>query len=128
MLKKLIYYDENITDNITRPLYDTFYFNGFDSQISLNVQNNTFEKSTLFFSFYLSPIQGRKEYPLFIIQKDFDGKKTDLLNIYLEKNETNKIEEFDLCIAIEKKEKKLDKIPKIKPNTTYYFSICFNIK
>ena len=127
LLKKLIYYDENITDNITRPLYDTFYFNGFDSQISLNVQNNTFEKSTLFFSFYLSPIQGRKEYPLFIIQKDFDGKKTDLLNIYLEKNETNKIEEFDLCIAIEKKEKKLDKIPKIKPNTTYYFSICFNI-
>ena len=127
LLKKILNNDEN--NNILRPLFDSFYFNGFDSQISLNVQKNTFEKSTLFFSFYLSPITGRKEYPLFLVQKDFDGKKDILLNLYLkESNEKSEkdLKEYDLNISIEGKLTKLDSI-KIKSNTTYYFSICFNL-
>ena len=127
LIKKIFYYDDNKSEKIARPLFDTFYFNGFDSQISLNVQNNTFEKSTLFFSFYLSPLKEKNQYPLFIMQKDFDRKKTDLIYIYLKINKENKFEEYDLYISIEGKEKKLEGIPKIKPNTTYYFSLCFNI-
>ena len=141
LLKKIFYFDENSNNNISRPLFDTFYFNGFDSQISLNVQqnNNTFdkkkplyvfEKSTLFFSFYLCPLEGRSQYPLFVIQKDFDNKKTDLLYLYLKQNDKNNtknnFEEFDVCISIEGKEKKLDKLPKIKKHMTYYFALCFN--
>jgi hypothetical protein len=71
LLKKIFYTDENSNQNIARPLFDTFYFNGFDSQISLNIQNNSFEKSTLFFSFYLLPLSGLQQYPLFQIQKRF---------------------------------------------------------
>ena len=137
LLKKIFYFDENSNNKICRPLFDTFYFNGFDSQISLNVQqtNNAFdnkkplyvfEKSTLFFSFYLCPLKGRKQYPLFIIQKDFDNKKTDLLHLYIKQTENN-YEEFELYIYIEGKETKLDKLPKIKKHTTYYFSLCFNM-
>ena len=132
-LLKKIFYKAEISDNsISRPLFDSFFFNGFDSQISLNVQNNTFEKATMFFSFYLSPFEGRKQYPLFLIQKDFDGRKNDLISIFLKKkeekiDENNSEEEFDLCLSVEGKEKQLDNIPKIKSKTTYYFSLCFNI-
>jgi len=71
LLKKIFYTDENSNQSIARPLFDTFYFNGLDSQISLNIQNNSFEKSTLFFSFYLLPLSGLQQYPLFQIQKRF---------------------------------------------------------
>ena len=127
LLKKIFYSNDNKSERRARLLYDTFYFNGFDSQISLNVQNNTFEKSTLFFSFYLSPLKQKNQYPLFVMQKDFDRKKTDLLYIYLKINKENNCEVYDLYISIEGKEKKMERIPKIKPYTTYYFSLCFNI-
>ena len=132
-LLKKIFYKAEISDNsISRPLFDSFFFNGFDSQISLNVQNNNFEKATMFFSFYLTPLEGRKLYPLFLIQKDFDGKKNDLISIFLKKkeekiDENNSEEEFYLCLSLEGKEKQLDNLPIIKSKTTYYFSLCFNI-
>ena len=128
LLKEIFNNNEKIND-ISRPLFDSFYFNGFDSQISLNVQNNTFEKSTLFFSFYLCPLNGRKQYPLFLVRKDFDGKKDDLLNLYLKESGTKSekdLKEYDLYISIEGKEIILNSV-KIKSNTTYYFSICFNL-
>ena len=130
LLKKIMIIDRNLL----LPPFDTFYFNGYDSQISLNVQNNTFEKSTLFFSFYLLPLERIKQYPLFLVQKDFDRKKNDLLYLYLEKSldntkNTNKdnYELFDLHISFEGKVKKLNNFPKIKSNTTYYFSLTFNL-
>ena len=132
LLKKIFYKKENSYTDIKRPLFDSFYFNGFDSQISLNVQNNTFEKASLFFSFYLIPYKGRKQYPLFLVQKDFDGRKNDLLNIFLKKNEekaneNNLEEEYYLYVSYEGKEKKLNNIPKIRSKTTYFFCICFNL-
>ena len=127
LLKKIIYFDEKNINSVSRPLFNSFYFNGFDSQISLNIQNNTLEKSSLFFSFYLSPIKGKIQYPLFLAQKDFDGKKNDLLFLYLKQSKDNKGEEFDLHISCEQKEIKLENIPKIKKNMIYYFSLCFNV-
>ena len=56
-------------------------------------------------------------------------KKIFLLNLYLkESNEKSEkdLKEYDLNISIEGKLTKLDSI-KIKSNTTYYFSICFNL-
>ena len=132
LLKKIFYYDEN--NNILHPLFDSFYFNGFDSQLSLNVINShIFDKSCLFFSFYLSPLEGKKKYPLFLIQMDFDNKKQDLLSLYLKQDEENKSgreteKEYFLFFYDGKKEKKLDNIQKIKSNITYYFSLCFNSK
>ena len=133
LLKNIFYKKENSTNDIARPLFDSFYFNGFDSQISLNAQNNNFEKSSLFFSFYLSPVEGRNQYPLFVIQKDFDNKKNDLLSLYLTKVNTkndgkNEEEEYYLYSSEEGKEQKLDKIPNIKSKTSYYIGLCFNLK
>ena len=129
LLKKIFFFDENINinNNVTRPLFDSFYYNGFDSQISLNIQNNNFEKSTLFFSFYLLPLKDREQYPLFLIQKDFDGKKNDLLNLYFKKTEDNNLEEYYLYICQGEKENKINNFPKIKSYTTYYLSLCFNL-
>ena len=123
ILKKLFFPKKEDDINIkNNPNFDCFYFNGYDSNISLNVQNNTFEKSTLFFSFNLSPLQERKEYPLFLIQKDFDKKKDDILNIYLIKEENQ--EDFSFVVILDKIKIKLDY--KIKANITYFISICFN--
>ena len=115
ILKKLFFPKKEDDINIkNNPNFDCFYFNGYDSNISLNVQNNTFEKSTLFFSFNLSPLQERKEYPLFLIQKDFDKKKDDILNIYLIKEENQ--EDFSFVVILDKIKIKLDY--KIKANIT----------
>ena len=126
-LKKIFFIDKKLS----LPLFDTFYFNGYDSQISLNVQNNTFEKSTLFFSFNLIPLKEGKKYTLFLVQKDFDGKKKDLLNLYIQKSETNNkdnnLNDFDLCISLEEKEIQLCNIPKIKSKTLYYIALSFNL-
>ena len=132
-LLKKIYKTEDLCGVIKRPLFDSFYFNGFDSQISLNAQNNTFEKTSLFFSFYIIPFKGRNQYPLFSVQKDFDKRKNDLLNLFLKKseekaNENNlEEEEYDLYVCHEGKEKKLNNIPKIRSKTTYFFCLCFNL-
>jgi len=56
-------------------------------------------------------------------KKDFDRKKDDLLNIYIKKCVENNSEEYYLYIFNGVKEKKLNKFPKIKSNTTYYLII-----
>lgn len=136
LLKKIICYDEkeNSYHNISHPLFNCFYFNGFDSRLTINVQdlinqNKSFEKCTLFFSFYLIPLKDKNIYPLFLIQKDFDARVDNLFYLYLKKSEENKQnfeEEYNLCLSYNDKEKKIDNAQKIKSNTIYYFSICFN--
>ena len=49
----------------------------------MTIQNNNFEKSSLFFSFNLSSLQERNIYPLLLIQKDFDKRKIDVLKVYI---------------------------------------------
>ena len=146
LLKKITCYDENKYHNISHPLFNCFYFNGFDSILSINAQNlnnqkneksqrnqnnqnRSFEKSTLFFSFYLTPVKDKLIYPLVLIQKYIDGRGDNLFYLYLKKCEENKQngeEEYNLCLSYNDKEKKIDNVQKIKSNTIYYFSICFN--
>ena len=118
-LKQLFYPDE--TKNYL-PEFDCFYFNGFDSQISLSIENNNFEKSSFFFSFNLVPIKERNKYPLFLIQKNFDKNRDDLLKIYLQKDDKDNC--FYLHEYHESKEIKIDY--QIKSHATYYICICFN--
>ena len=64
-----------------------------------------------------------------LIQKYIDGRGDNLFYLYLKKCEENKQnneEEFDICLSYNNKEKKIDNAQKIKSNTIYYFSICFN--
>ena len=139
LLKKITCYDENENkyNNISHPLFNCFYFNGFDSILSINAQNlnnpknqiRSFEKSTIFFSFYLSPIKDKIIYPLVLIQKYIDGRADNLFYLYLKKCEEDKLnseEEYNLCLSYNNKEKKIDHAQKIKSKTIYYFSICFN--
>ena len=118
-----IFLKKNILEeNEALPKFDCFYFNGYDSQISLNIQNNIFEKSSLFFSFNLSETKERKNYPLFLIEKNFDKKKEVLLNIYLQKDEKD-----DFFYLWEKQGDNGNKLSyKIQFNTTYYLCVCFN--
>ena len=128
LLKNIFY--NNIKNENFNPLFDCFYFNGFDSQLSLNVTNsNNFENSSLFFSFYLIPLKNREQYPLFLVQKNLDGKKKDIVYLYI-KCEENKVEsqleqKYCIYISLEGKEKHLEEIAIIKPNMLYYFSLCF---
>ena len=132
LIKFIFFFDESavLKKNII-PNFNSFFFNGFNSEISLNLQNNKFlEKSSLFFSFNISPKDKFEIYPLFIIEKDFDkkNKKELLFNIYLKKDKSsnkNDIEEFDLYIFKDDNEKKIENLPKIISNTTYYFNITF---
>ena len=132
LIKKVFFFDE-ISNNMNTPLFNTFFFNGFDSAISLNIENNkSLEKSSLFFSFNILPIDNREIYPLFMIEKDSDKKnnKELLFDIYLkkikEKETKGNIEEYDLYIFKDDKEIKVDNITKIMSNTNYYFNITFN--
>ena len=120
-IKNLFFGKDNQDDAGNIPDFDCFYFNGFDSQISLNIQSNKFEKTSLFFSFNLIPIKKRDKYPLFLIQ-NLEKKKDDILKIYLKKDEKENF--FYLYEYHQKKESKLNY--KIKSNTTYYLCICFN--
>ena len=133
LIKNIFFFKENsILNNLSTPTFNTFYFNGFDSVISLNFQNNKiFEKSSLFFSFNLIPKNDKTIYPLFMIEKDCDKKnnKELLFNIYLKKvtSETKKnLEEYDLYIYKDDNELKIENITKILSNTTYFFNITFN--
>ena len=135
LIKFIFFFDQSSTakKNMT-PNFNTFFFNGFDSEISLNLQNTKFlEKSSLFFSFNILPKNKSEIYPLLIIEKDFDkkNKKEELLfNIYLKKDSfsTKKdIEEYDLYIFKDDTEKKIENLPKIISNTTYYINITFNV-
>ena len=121
-LKQIFYPSISKNNNENIPEFDCFYFNGFDSQISLSIENNNFEKSSIFFSFNLSPIKERNKFPLFLVQKDFDKIRDDLLKIYLQKDDKENC--FYLYESHENKETKLDY--QIKPHTTYYLCICFN--
>ena len=97
------------------------------------MQNNKFlEKSSLFLSFNILPKNKLEIYPLFMIEKVFDkkNKKELLFNIYFKKDTSsskNDIEEYDLYIFKDDIEKKIENLPKIISNTTYYFNITFNI-
>jgi len=142
LLKKIICFDEkeNIYHKISHPIFNSFYFNGFDSRLTINAQNinnqksknnqnKLFDKFTLFFSFYITPIKEKNKYPLVLIQKDLDGRVDNLFYLFLKKCEENKQnseEEYNLCLSYNDKEKKIDNTQKIKSNTIYYFSICFN--
>ena len=57
-----MYPDESV-NNV--PEFGYFYFNGFDFQISLSIENNNFEKSSMFFSFNLLPIKERNKFSYF---------------------------------------------------------------
>ena len=122
-LKKSLFGKESTEDKEKNPNFDCYYFNGYDSQISLTIQNNNFEKSSLFFSFNLSSLQERNIYPLLLIQKDFDKRKIDVLKVYIKAFNKNNI--FYLCEYHEDQENNLNF--EIKSNTTYYLCICFNI-
>ena len=131
LLKKVFFDENSSTKNSSTPFLNSFFFNGFDSEISINVQNNKFlEKSSLFFSFNILPVNSSDEYPLFSMEKDLDKKNKNQLvfNIYLKKviNNANNKEEYDLCIYKDDSEIKLTDNKKISSNITYYFNITFN--
>ena len=120
-LRKIFFKKEILEENKTIPMFDCFYFNGNNSQIELNIQNANFEKSSLFFSFNLSPIKGRLIYPLFLIQKNYDNKKEEFLKLYLQKDEKENY--FFLNGYFQNEENKLNY--EIKSNFTYYLCVCF---
>ena len=131
LLKIIFFFEENSsTKNSSTPFLNSFFFNGFDSEISINFQNNKLlEKSSLFFSFNILPTINANEYPLFSMEKDFDkkDKKELLFNIYLKKvNKTNNIEEYDLYMNKDDSEIKITDSKKIISNITYYLNITFN--
>ena len=133
LIKKIFFFEENQTSkNVSFPPFNSFFFNGFDSEISLNLQSNkNLEKSSLFFSFNIISLKDREKYPLFMIEKDFDkkNKKELRFNIYLKKStseDKNNSEEYDLYIYKDNVELKIDSKRKIINNSTYYFSISFN--
>ena len=66
-----------------------------------------------------------------MIEKDFDkkNKKEILFNIYLKSDKSSNkkdIEEYDLYIFKDDTENKIENLPKIISNTTYYFNLTFN--
>ena len=77
-LNKLFFRKDILKESTKIPDFDCFYFNGYDSQISLNIQKNKFEKSSLFLSFNLTPIKNQDKYTLLLIQ-NFEQKKDDVL-------------------------------------------------
>ena len=85
LIKKIFFFEENTTiKSASIPQFNSFFFNGFDSQISLNLQNIKFlDKSSLFFSFNLNPINNREIYPLFQIEKFYDKKNSYDLEFYV---------------------------------------------
>ena len=134
LLKNIFFSEENYSNNSSFPHFNSFLFNGFDSEISLNLQSSKFlEKSSLFFSFNILPINNREIYPLFIIEKVSDKKDESelLFYIYLKKIvlslNKNDIEEYDLYLYKDNKEIKIDNKTKIKSNYTYYFNISINV-
>jgi len=136
LIKKFFFFKENSSlNNLSTPSFNSFLFNSYDSEISLNFQSDKLlEKSYLFFSFNILAKKDREIYPLFMIEKISDKKnnKDFVFSIYLKKhisNETetkNNIEEYDLYIYKDDNEIKIDKITKILTNTTYYLNITFN--
>ena len=120
-LNKLFSRKDILDDGNKFPDFDCFYFNGYDSQISFNIQKNKFEKSSLFLSFNLTPIKEQEKYTLLLIQNS-ENKKDDVLKIYLKKDEKESV--FYLWEYHQKKDTKLDY--KINSNTTYYLCVCFN--
>ena len=135
LIKNIFFFEENSTDySNTIPKFNSFFFNGYDSEISLQLQNNKYlEKSSLFFSFYILPINNKEIYPLFMIEKDSDKKnnKELLFNIYLKKSTTKdlktNLQQYDLYIYGDDKEIKVDKITKITSNIVYFCNITFNV-
>ena len=129
--QKVFLSEEN--PNCGHPLYNAFFFNGFDSQISLRIPNKLqnckfLENSSLFFSFYLLPIKNKIIYPLIAIDKEDekDKNKLSLFNIFLKKIE--KEEEYELYLLKDNIEKKILTQVKIKSNITYYVNVTFSNK
>ena len=120
-LNKLFSRKDILDDGNKFPDFDCFYFNGYDSQISFNIQKNKFEISSLFLSFNLTPIKEQEKYTLLLIQNS-ENKKDDVLKIYLKKDDKESV--FYLWEYHQKKDTKLDY--KINSNTTYYLCVCFN--
>ena len=135
LIKKLFFFEENsYLNKLSTPSFNSFYFNGYDSEISLKyLTNKNLEKTSIFFSFNFVPINNKENIPLFIIEKDPDKKnsKEVLLSIYLQKklsNETQKsVEEYELYIYKDKNNNE-NKIDNIISNTNYYFNITFSNK
>ena len=129
--QKVFFSDEY--SNYGHPLFNAFFFNGFDSQISLRIPSKIqnykfFENSSLFFSFYLLPIKNKIIYPLIAIDKEDekDKNKSSLFKFFLKK--TEKDEEYELYILKDNIEKKIETQLKIKSNITYYINITFTNK
>ena len=122
VVRKILFPNDTLDNIENNPKFDCFYFNGYNSQISINIQNNNFEKSSLFFSFNLNQKDDIDKYPLFIIQKDYDKRKVDILKIYLKKDDSDNC--FYLYEYHEDQTNKLDY--QIKSNITYYICVCFN--
>ena len=122
LLKNIFFLKNNLNDVRKIPSFDCFYFNGYDSKISLIIQNNNFEKSSLFFSFNLSPIKEKDIYTLILFQKNFDNKKKDILKLYLKRKEKENF--FYLYESHQDQDNEIKF--QIKSNTTYYLCLCFN--
>ena len=122
LLKNIFFQNSNKNNFNKIPSFDFFHFNGYDSQISLIIRNNNFEKSSLFFSFNLSQIKEKNTYPLLLIQKNFDEKKEDILKLYLKRVEKGNF--FHLYELHQNKENEIKF--QIKSNRTYYLCLCFN--
>ena len=131
LIKKIFFFEENSSIKVASiPQFNSFLFNGFDSEISINIQNNKFlEKSSFFFSFNLVPINKQEIYPLFKVEKNNSKKNCfDLaFNIFLKKVEDSEKEQYDLIIFKDGIEIKIENKAKILSNITYYFNITFNV-
>ena len=127
LLKTLLFYEDtsNINKTIKLSLFDSFFFNSYDSQIDLSIKNtNKFlENFSIFFSINLLPRETtgktQKIYPIFIIK---NNKKEILLDLSLKNKE--KENEYEFSLIFNKKEQEI-KQNKLITGFTYYIYIIF---
>ena len=125
LLKKLLFYEDksfNCNENKKCPLFNSFFFNSYDSGIELNIKsiNKFLDNFSLFFSINLSPKEKNEQlYPIFLIGKN--GKEV-LLNLSLKYKEKENEYEFLLSLNNQKVEIKENKI---LIGMTYYINIYF---
>ena len=126
LMKQIIFSNEEISNRKKKhhPIFNSFLFNGLDSEISFEVKKKDFEKTTLFFSFYILPLKNRQKYELFLIEKNHNNKKTPILELYLKQTDH---ENCLLCVKNENGDENiLQGIKIIKNYKTIYIALTFN--
>ena len=119
LIKNIIFYKDNIGDNknIYSPLFNSFFFNSYDSQIKINIKNKKYSDNiSIFFSINLLPKDKNETlYPIFLME---NNNKSIIFNLSLKYK--GKGNEYSFIINNEDKENK------IFIGTTYYINISFN--